>query len=49
MCVTFSSMTLARITSFLWIGPMLIPETGIWTASLFRKVRSASSDPSVLA
>mmetsp|Transcript_253 Transcript_253/g.293 ORF Transcript_253/g.293 Transcript_253/m.293 type:complete len:249 (+) Transcript_253:730-1476(+) len=44
-----SFITLALSTSRLWTGPILIPETGILTASLSRKVSSASNDPRVEA
>ena len=47
--LTFSSMTLARMTSFLWMGPMAMPLTGILTAGERRNSSSASSEPSVLA
>ncbi|KAA6423504.1 MAG: hypothetical protein FRX49_06564 [Trebouxia sp. A1-2] len=45
----FSSMTLARMMSFLCTGPMLMPDTGILTAGDFRNSSSASRDPSVEA
>ena len=40
-------MMLALITSFLWMGPMLTPETGI--LDVLRNSSSASSEPSVEA
>lgn len=43
----FSNMVADRMISFLWTGPMLIPETGILLD--LRKSRSASKDPRVLA
>lgn len=43
----FSSIVLALITSFLCTGPMLIPDTGILTASERRNSSSASNEPSV--
>lgn len=47
--LTFSSMTLARMTSFLCIGPMAIEETGMGSFWDRRNSSSASKDPSVLA
>ena len=46
---TFSSMTFARMTSFLWMGPMAMEETGMGSFWDRRNSRSASRDPSVLA
>ena len=43
----FSSIVLARMTSFLCTGPILIPETGILTASLFKNSSKASKEPNV--
>ena len=43
----FSSIVLARMTSFLCTGPMLIPDTGIFTASLFKNSSKASKEPNV--
>ena len=40
-------MTLARMTSRLWTGPMLMPDTGMRTAGDLRNSRSASREPSV--
>ena len=45
----FSSIVLARMTSRLCTGPMLIPETGILTASERRNSNRASRDPKVEA
>mmetsp|Transcript_39834 Transcript_39834/g.98586 ORF Transcript_39834/g.98586 Transcript_39834/m.98586 type:complete len:260 (+) Transcript_39834:652-1431(+) len=42
-----SCITLAPITSRLLTGPMAMPATGIFTASLFRNSSSASREPSV--
>lgn len=43
----FSFMTLARNTSRLCTGPMLMPDMGMLTSELDRKASSASRDPSV--
>mmetsp|Transcript_40427 Transcript_40427/g.120591 ORF Transcript_40427/g.120591 Transcript_40427/m.120591 type:complete len:264 (+) Transcript_40427:938-1729(+) len=45
----FSFMMLARSTSFLCTGPMLMPDTGMFTSGVDRNDSSASSEPSVLA
>mmetsp|Transcript_3196 Transcript_3196/g.8464 ORF Transcript_3196/g.8464 Transcript_3196/m.8464 type:complete len:229 (+) Transcript_3196:1002-1688(+) len=43
----FSFITLARSTSFLCTGPMLMPDTLMLTSGEARKVSSASSEPRV--
>ncbi len=45
----FSSITLARMTSRRCTGPMLMPDTGIFTVGERRNSSRASSEPSVLA